>query len=460
MKKITLLLCLFSAIGFAQTIAIQSFASGFSGAVAIENAGDDRLFVVQQGASSTPGRIRILNPNGTINTTDFLTLPTSVIAAGGERGLLGLAFHPNYAENGYFYVNYTRNGDGATTIARYSVSSDPNVADASSGTVLLTVAQPFSNHNGGSLRFGPDGYLYIGMGDGGSGNDPQNNAQNINSNLGKMLRIDVDSAAPYAIPSDNPYLGVAGNDEIWATGLRNPWKFSFDRETGDLWIADVGQNQIEEINKVTGNGGPGLNYGWRCYEGNNSTNLGACTIPGPYTFPVATYTHSLGCSITGGYVYRGSTYPNFYGKYFFTDYCTDVIGMVDTNYTVTYSANMPGSNNFTSFGEDSNGEMYITNGSTVFRLIDSSLDVNQSKTNPLSIFPNPASHQFAIHLIDASFPAQVTVYDVAGKQVLKQTLTSNTDNVKTSDLNTGLYLVNVQSAQGEAYQTKLSISHQ
>jgi len=257
----------------AQTVGLQSFASGFSSPVEIAHPPNDaRLFVVQQS-----GLIRILNPNGTINTTPFLTLTTSTILSGGERGLLGLAFHPNYATNGYFYVNYTRAGDGATVIARYSVSSDPNIADASSGTVLLTVAHPFSNHNGGSIKFGSDGYLYIGMGDGGSGGDPGNRAQNINENLGKMLRLDVDSASPYGIPATNPYVGIEGNDEIWAIGLRNPWKFSFNRLNGDLWIADVGQNAIEEINKVAAPlPNTGLNFGWRCYEGNVAYNTTDC----------------------------------------------------------------------------------------------------------------------------------------------------------------------------------------
>ncbi|WP_321539555.1 PQQ-dependent sugar dehydrogenase [Flavobacterium piscinae] len=250
------------------------------------NAGDDRLFVVQRG-----GLIRIVNPNGTVNTTPFLSL-TSIITAGGERGLLGLAFHPDYATNGRFYVNYTRSGDGATVIARYNVSdTDENIANANSGEILLTIAQPFSNHNGGSLNFGPDGYLYIGMGDGGSGGDPNNYGQNLNSLLGKMLRIDVNGETGYTIPADNPYADIAGEDEIWSVGMRNPWKFSFDRQTGDLWIADVGQNAIEEINKAASSEA-GLNYGWRCYEGNSPYNTTGCGGSSNYTFPVAQYTHA------------------------------------------------------------------------------------------------------------------------------------------------------------------------
>lgn len=457
MKNFTLLMLLVSGLCVSQTIGIQSFATGFSNALAIENAGDSRLFVVQQGASSTPGRIRIVNSDGTVNPTDFLSLSNAIISAGGERGLLGLAFHPDYAENGYFYVNYTRASDGATVIARYTVSSDPNIADASSGTVLLTVAQSFSNHNGGSLRFGPDGYLYIGMGDGGSGNDPQNAAQNINSNLGKMLRIDVDGGSPYVNPSDNPYVGVAGNDEIFATGLRNPWKFSFDRQTGDLWIADVGQNAVEEVNKVIGNGGPGLNYGWRCYEGNTSTGLGACTLPGPYTFPVATYSHSLGCSITGGFVYRGTTYPNFVGKYFFTDYCSDFIGTIDSANNVVYSPGMPGSNNFRSFGEDVNGELYITNGSVVFRVIDTSLSTADYNQNKVLLSPNPANGTFYVSMNAENYPAQVSLFDISGKLISDRTIDSSEAALSTANLSSGMYVVRIRDNSGAVRNAKLAI---
>jgi glucose/arabinose dehydrogenase len=239
MKKILLLLtCLFAHVSYCQTIALNSFATGFTKPVDITHAGDSRLFVVEQ-----TGRIKILNSNGTTNTTPFLNLSALITTSGGEQGLLGLAFHPNYAINGFFFVNYTRASDGATVIAKYTVSANADIANTT-GTVLLTIAQPFSNHNGGNIKFGPDGYLYIATGDGGSGGDPGNRAQNQNELLGKMLRIDVNSTiAPfYTSPPTNPFVGVAGADEIWATGLRNPWKFSFDTANGNLWIADVGQN--------------------------------------------------------------------------------------------------------------------------------------------------------------------------------------------------------------------------
>src|SRR5690554_2313016 len=269
MKKT--ILSLFMALGLtsmAQTIILTPFATGFSDPVEIAHCGDDRLFIVQQG-----GAIKVVNSDGSVNAENFLNL-SSLISTGSERGLLGLAFHPNYESNGYFFVNYT-NTSGNTVIARYSVSnSNPNVADPSSGVILLTINQPFSNHNGGCIKFGPDGYLWISMGDGGSGGDPNNNGQNKSSLLGKMLRIDVDGET-YTSPSDNPFVGTDGADEIWAYGLRNAWKFSFDRETGDVWIADVGQNAIEEINHESSTE-PGLNYGWRCYEGNNTYNTSGC----------------------------------------------------------------------------------------------------------------------------------------------------------------------------------------
>jgi glucose/arabinose dehydrogenase len=252
---------LFTALAPAQEIELEQFATGFTNPIEIVHAGDSRLFVVEQG-----GIIRILNADGSVNPNPFLNI-SNLVSTGSEQGLLGLAFHPDYDDNGYFYVNYT-NTAGHTVVARYSVNpTDPSLADATSQLPLLTINQPYENHNGGCLRFGPDGYLYIATGDGGSGGDPENRAQNLETLLGKILRIDVDNGNPYVVPATNPFMGVGGADEIWAYGLRNPWKFSFNRNNGDLWIADVGQNAVEEINKVVSNPG-GLNYGWRCYEGN------------------------------------------------------------------------------------------------------------------------------------------------------------------------------------------------
>jgi glucose/arabinose dehydrogenase len=413
------------------------------------------LFVVQRG-----GAIRILNANGTINATNFLTLTSSTIVSGGERGLLGLAFHPNYATNGYFYINYTRASDGATVIARYSVSANPDVADASSAQVLLTIAQPFSNHNGGSLVFGPDGYLYIGMGDGGSGGDPDNYGQNINSLLGKMLRIDVDSGSPYAIPAGNPYTGATpGADEIWAVGMRNPWKFSFDKQTGDLWIADVGQNAREEINKAASTAA-GLNYGWRCYEANIPYNTNGCQSDSNYFMPVANYALGNGnCSITGGYVYRGSTYPNMVGKYFFADYCSNRIGWVENNGgTITWSSLFTG--NFVSFGEDINGELYIagiSNG-TISKIIDTSLGTEVFQRNGLSLYPNPAQHSVTLQNTSLLNLTQLSVFDMMGKKVLHKNMnTAESTEISIAQLSSGLYVVSVEEANGNTFTSKLMV---
>ncbi|RYZ55635.1 MAG: cadherin, partial [Sphingobacteriales bacterium] len=416
MKRIYLLAaCIAAFVAHGQTLAVTSFATGFSNPVDIENAGDDRLFIVQQG-----GIIRILNADGTINPTPFLTLAPSVIDSGGEMGLLGLAFHPQYQTNGFFYVNYTRDGDGATTIARYAVSaSDPNVADPASATVMLNVAQPFSNHNGGTIKFGPDGYLYIGMGDGGSANDPGNRAQNLSENLGKMLRIDVDGAAPYGIPATNPYVGTTGNDEILHFGLRNPWKFSFDRETGDLWIADVGQNEVEEINKLTDPLATGLNLGWRCYEGSAEFNTAGCPAVTAVTMPFSEYTHSAtgGCSITGGYVYRGALYPNLNGFYIFADYCkTGTLGIVDLSGDATFTPSLNGfSGNVTTLGEDSSGELYVAGGGTIYKISDATLAVGDFARNGIKLYPNPSQGEVFLEAPASMYPVNFSIVDDAGR---------------------------------------------
>lgn len=454
--KLLILAFLFSQFSISQTVDIVSFGTGFTNPVEITHANDSRLFVVEQG-----GAIKILNANGTVNASNFLTLTSATLISGGERGLLGLAFHPDYATNGYFYVNYTRAGDGATVIARYSVSTNLNSANSNSGTILLTVAQPFSNHNGGSIKFGPDGYLYIGMGDGGSAGDPGNRAQNINENLGKMLRIDVNSGVPYGIPPTNPYVGIAGNDEIWAIGLRNPWKFSFNRNNGDLWIADVGQNAIEEINKVTSPSTPGLNFGWRCYEGNTAYNTTGCPPIGTFTMPLTQYTHTDGaCSVTGGYVYTGASYPNFSNLYFFADYCVNRIGMVNASGTITYSAFLNGADLITTFGEDNTGELYVASAGSgiIYKIIDSSLGVNNPKKGAFSIYPNPASSEFYIQKTNTQFPAEVMLFDSVGKLVLTRELEpSDTGSISTADLQDGIYLLKIKDASGAIFSSKLTI---
>ena len=465
MKTILLFsLMMMSFFGQSQTITLQSFATGFDSPVEITNAGDSRLFVVQKG-----GLIRILNTNGTVNTTPFLNIST-LISSDGERGLLGLAFHPNYTTNGYFFVNYT-NISGNTVIARYSVNSgNPDIANTTA-TILMTISQPYSNHNGGSIKFGSDGYLYIAMGDGGSGGDPEGYAQNLTINasfptrvfLGKMLRIDVNSTiAPfYTIPATNPYFGQSGLGEIWATGLRNPWKFSFNRLNGDLWIADVGQSSVEEINKVA-NPLPntGINFGWRCYEGNSTYNTSGCAPSSTMTFPFAQYARSGGaCSVTGGYFYTGSTYPNFQNKYFFTDYCDDKIRMVNSAGVITTTTSFSG-NNFVTFGEDVNGELYIAgiSSGTIYKIIDSSLSSSDFETNGFSLFPNPAKESFTIKGSTANLATKIDIIDLTGKLLFTKQVSTNPENtITTASLSKGIYLVSVETTNGTNYTTKLII---
>jgi len=363
----------------AQQLAAVRVASGFDQPTwAGSPPGDStRLFVLEQ----TSAQIRIvLLGSGQVLPVPFLDLDSLVTDAGGERGLLGLAFHRDYAGNGTFFVNYNDNS-GATVIARYRVSADPNRADPASAQVVLTVAQPFANHNGGNLAFGPDGYLYIGLGDGGSANDPGNRAQNPGVLLGKMLRIDVDQGPPYGIPPDNPFVGPDDPlDEIWALGLRNPWRYSFDRLTGDLYIADVGQNSREEVD-VQPAGAAAANYGWRCMEGSQCTGLSGCVCNAPQlSLPVHDYSHALGCSITGGFVYRGCAIPELQGTYFFADFCSAriwsfrLVGGVVSDFRERTAELAPGGglsiDAISSFGEDGAGELYIVDrGGEIFKLV-------------------------------------------------------------------------------------------
>lgn len=444
--------CLFgiTSLAVAQTHSIQLFATGFTKPVEISHPDNDsRLFIVEQ-----EGVIKILNSDGTINSEDFLNLTTK-ISNTGERGLLGLAFHPNYASNGYFYLNYT-NLAGNTEVARYSVdTNNPNKANPI-GTVLLTVNQPLANHNGGTIKFGPDGYLYIGMGDGGGSGDPNNYSQNINENLGKMLRIDVDNGTPYGIPPSNPYVGIDGNDEIWATGLRNPWKFSFNRLNGDLWIADVGQNKVEEINKVTNPLTAGLNFGWRCYEGTQAYNTNGC-IENIMTMPYAEYLHNEGCSITGGYYYTGSKYPNFKDTYIFADYCKNRLASVDNNGKITYSALFEGFNNFSTFGEDNNGELYVAaiNNGNIYKIVDTSLDVESFNDNFFSMVPNPANNQIAIESqINLNNP-QIIIYDMLGRNIIQQQFNNEKILMNISTLENGTYLIILKENHKIRMQKKL-----
>jgi hypothetical protein len=373
-------------------VSLMKLVGGLSQPVHITHAGDGsgRLFVVEQ-----PGRIRIIR-NGVLQPASFLDISSTAqnpadrkVLFVGEQGLLSVAFPPNFSQKGYFYVNYTRVPDGATIVARYFVTADPDVANPVSEEVLLTITQPFANHNGGQLAFGPDGFLYIGMGDGGAGCDPNNLAQNLTvltgnqELLGKLLRIDVESGVvPYAIPQTNPLLNGTIS-EIWALGLRNPWRFSFDRLTGDLYLGDVGQSGFEEIDFQPASSTGGENYGWNIMEGFSFSSISSlCTPPcslipncsqAGLTLPVSVYSHAQGdCSITGGMVYRGKVFKNMDGLYFYGDFCTGRIWGLRRNGTAwdnTLLIDTPFQ--ITSFGEDEAGQIYVTDFLTgsIYRIV-------------------------------------------------------------------------------------------
>jgi glucose/arabinose dehydrogenase len=337
-------------------LVLRPVATGLNQPLAITNAGDARLFITLQ-----PGEVVIRNAAGSILPEPFLDLRTKVSCC-GEQGLLSVAFHPRYKENGFFYVDYT-NTEGNTVVARYTVTADdPNRANMATETILLTIDQPFDNHNGGQLQFGPDGFLYIGMGDGGSANDPGNRGQNLSVLLGKLLRIDVDHGSPYAIPATNPFVNTGGaRGEIWAYGLRNPWRFSFDRLTGDLWIGDVGQSAWEEVDLQAAGSAGGQNYGWRKMEGKHCFNPSTNCQDGSIILPILEYSHSDGCSITGGYRYRGARLTQFRGTYFYADYCEGTIWGATQLVNGSWSSRVLLDTNMliSTFGEDVNGELYL-----------------------------------------------------------------------------------------------------
>lgn len=369
-------------------ISLEPFATNLKDPVGIVNAGDNRLFVLER-----HGIIRIVRPDGTVEATPFLNITTRVDSSHTEKGLLGLAFDPNYATNGFFYVNYTSpiktpdDGDsGHSRISRFQVTNDPDIADPDSEERLLTVGQPYGNHNAGAIRFGPDGYLYIPLGDGGSGGDPGNRAQTMTTLLGKVSRIDVGSGIStgsfqgkpsecagsgtgyYSIPDDNPFAEGPGGpcDEIWALGLRNPWQSSFDRLTGDFFIGDVGQFEWEEIDHQSASSNGGENYGWRCYEGNHPFNTANCGPVSSYIRPIFEYSHDSGdgCAVVGGFVYRGNKYPEMRGHYLLTDNCTDYIWDLtpgcNHDWTwIRHDTEKP--SGYSAFGEGSDGELYLAN---------------------------------------------------------------------------------------------------
>ncbi len=405
------------------TIQLQPVVTGlaFPVFVASSRDGTNRLFILERA-----GKIQLLMPGAsTLSAAPFLDLTSKVLTGttvGDERGLLGLAFHPGFKTNRRFFVNYTRRPDGATVISEFKVSiGNGNQADVEE-KVILTIAQPFSNHNGGMMDFGKDGFLYIGSGDGGSANDPGNRAQNIDELLGKFLRIDVDTpngAVPYSSPATNPFFGAtAGRDEIYSIGWRNPWRWSFDRQTGELYAGDVGQGQIEEIDIVTLGG----NYGWRVLEGTRCTNLGpaSCTTPG-FTAPIHEYAQSGGrCSVTGGYVYRGTRETLAAGTYVFGDYCTGEIFLRE-NGTVRMALDSP--YNISSFGEDEAGEIYLvhlgggTNG-VVYRITNPAAPVAQATSVSAANYRSPLARE----VITAVFGANLAAVTQSGSSPLPTNL--------------------------------------
>ncbi len=375
------LVLLFANI-FAEYTAVNAFPDlSFNDPVGIYHAGDgtDRIFIIEQ-----PGIIKVFDNNPEVDEVDiFLDIESIVDQDGGytEEGLLGLAFDPNYSENGYFYINYTEHGPRRNVIARYSVSNDnPNEADYGSSMIIMEVNQPYTNHNGGQISFGPDGYLYIIFGDGGSSGDPLGHGQNLSTLLGSLIRIDVNNSTPnfpYAIPSDNPFIDISGaRDEIYAYGLRNMWRFNWDLETGLLWGADVGQNAYEEIDIIYS----GLNYGWNVMEGNHCFPAGSnCSSDGfePPIWEYELYVNGV-CSITGGFVYRGNTISSLIGKYIYGDWCTGDM------WALTYSENGNHINehllltdiNITSFGLDQSNELLFCGNESIYKLISDEGDIN------------------------------------------------------------------------------------
>ena len=454
MKNTLLLICaLFCLNTISQTIELEDFADGFSSPLALKNAGDERLFVVEQG-----GVIKIVDANGLVNSTPFLDIQ-SIVNAGGERGLLGLAFHPEYQTNGRFFVHYS-NSSGDTQISEFSVSpSNPDIANPNSEVMLLTVSQPFTNHNGGTIAFGPqDGYLYIGLGDGGGGGDTNNNAQNPTLLIGKLLRIDIDSQSGgnnYGIPPDNPFISDPNTrDEIWATGLRNPFRFTMDPETNSIWIGDVGQNAREEVNRASLSQA-GLNYGWRCYEGNAPYNTSGCPDESELTFPVLDYSWNGGGSVIGGYVYRGEGWSDLYDQYIFAD----IDGMISTLNTVNLNyvnqGQFPGT--WVAFGEDINRELYIVNlGGSISKIVGVGLNILENQNNNVLVYPNPATDIVSIKM-QTQVMEHLKISDVKGSIVYTETLQSKQKQLNTSSFAKGMYFITITTKNGAVAVKKLMI---
>ena len=463
MKKVYLAVfaLVFLHVCYAQSgISLISFSSGYSSPLGIENCGDSRLFIVQKG-----GQIFICDTLGKRTATPFLDIKDRITATSSEQGLLGLAFNPNYKRNGYFYVDYI-NKSGNTQISRFKVSSsNPNQADISSEKLILQITQPaFTNHKGGCIRFGKDGFLYIATGDGGSGGDPFNNAQNPASLLGKILRINVNTdPAAYGIPASNPFVDSANyKKEILALGVRNPWRFSFDAGSASLIIADVGQDAWEEVNLQFAKSKGGENYGWRCYEGNHAYNTTGCAPQASYKSPIYEYPHSSvtgDCSITGGFVYRGKKFPALKGKYFFTDYCSGIIKTLTLQNGAASEADVYKGDQYayTSFGEDRNNELYVTNyvNGGIYRIAGTSAltATDIASSAQMTLYPNPAHQNFSIQYTTAKAEeCVIAVYAPNGRKVYTNTKLSvagnNVWNIKLLSAISGNCYVTVASTSG------------
>ena len=442
-----------AATGLTKTLVM----SGFADPLFVTAAPNDtsRLFVVEQG-----GTIRIIK-NGIKLTRPFINITSLVLSNSSERGLLGLAFHPNFATNRYFYVDYTRQTDGATVIARYQCSAtDPDSAVVTSDSIFLTIPQPYANHNGGMLAFGPnDGYLYVGMGDGGSGGDPENRAQDSTVLLGKILRLDVDRANGTLIPNSNPFVGRAGwRGEIWAYGVRNPWRFSFDRANGDLYIADVGQGAWEEVDYQPASSTGGENYGWRLKEGTHCYNPSTNCDPGGLTDPVYEYGHTSGrCSITGGYVYRGCAIPDLNGTYFFGDYCSGNIYSFTKNAggiaTFTDHTTELGSlgMSISSFGQDAAGEIYIVDYSgSIYKIVPNG---TPSQCNATPCCEGTTGNVNLMGIVDLSDLSMLVSYLTGGGVTLPCYAEANVDNAGLVDLTDLSRLVSFLTGGGATLAT-------
>ncbi len=430
LKKLSILFFLITLTGklFSQPFElVNAFSSlTFSAPLFVthSNDGTNRVFVVEKS-----GIIKVFQNDSNISvSSNYLNITDRVSSAASERGLLGLAFHPNYAANGYLYVYYTRVGDFANVLSRFSRSStNPNKADSLSEQILWAVSDPFSNHNGGIVFFGLDGYLYVGMGDGGSAGDPGNRAQNPNEMLGKIHRINVDTATGgnnYGIPPTNPYASGGGRSEIFTIGMRNPWRMSQDPITGLIYCGDVGQGAWEEIDIIE----VGKNYGWRCYEGNHEYNTSGCGAISNYTFPIKEYSHSLGISITGGYVYRGLRRPELTGRYVYADYGSRSVWKLKyENGVVTEDELiMTAPSNVYSFGTDQNNELYVCcSNNIIYRFNKSNLVNINGNENILPVgfkleqnYPNPFNPETNIKYSVAELSkVNLTVYDALGKEI-------------------------------------------